>query len=65
MDGDCSTTGCETTEKLFARLVLPSAHDVGVIDMEKTDIILQTATRRFIEVFKGMLPLFNGSPKPG
>ena len=53
----------ETSAKLFSRLVLPSAHNVGMIDMQKTDIILQTATERFVEVFKGILPLFNSLSK--
>ncbi len=50
--GTVAATGCETAEKLFSRLVLPSAHDVDMIDVQYIDIILQTATGRFIEVFK-------------
>ena len=57
--GTVALTSSEMAGKLFLCLVLLSAHDVGMIDMQKTDAIPQTATVRFIEVFKGLTTLFN------
>ena len=55
-----ATTGCKMAEKLFSRQVLPFAHEVGMLDMQKNRHHTAHYHVRLIEVFKGMLPLFNG-----